>query len=247
MPYLGSAKGWKGLTWHSQHEIPDDLSEAAYRQLVASLLDQARGVEKGFKDLVTTALFATIGGLAGVTSLILGALLVASPFDLILNVALVALGLALPLLASAFWCTRIWSSTPQSRPGVTIVPYERGAELYRPGDPYRAPRASAPVGTKAVRVQSDFGVSSLWPALVASSVTFLGITTALWHSFWGAGVAFLVAVAVGFGFIFRSAATFFEQSVQFDPGSEGQNAPFWPGSPDDIVIEDGGDTLRWAR
>ncbi len=184
----------------------DDLSEEDYHTLTQEHLLQLSQSIQRVKDVIYSSLLVSLGGLGTLSFLVLGDLISLGSASLALRISLSAFAVALPLLAAAYWNVKIWHGAAEPSPKV----YRRASEaqvkqlgalrLYTPA-PGRFPKENEPF----TALVTELNFAGLLVILPAALVVFTGIVGALWHVFWIAAIAFVIAVIVGAVFIGRTA------------------------------------------
>ena len=178
--FLHSPSGTCIVPIIKKQAIPQGISDDDLRDLTRNCLDQLHQRVQRVKDIAYTSLLVTIGGLATLSFLLLGDLITLGRPDIALEVSLSAFAVTLPLLAATYLNLRIWRAMPV---------------------PEAAVRTASSVCSCSIRLPY-MQLLTIVPVIVT---TLVGVVSVLWHVFWIAGVAFIVAALLCCGFIIGSS------------------------------------------
>ena len=197
--------------------IPDNISEDDRQDLIKNGLKQLSQSAQESRDIIYSSLLVAAGGLATFSIVLLGSLITLGPLDVALQISLSAFAVVLPLLAASYWSLKIWYATLDSRPeahgGLTKEQEERlsAASDFSSGE-FRGEAKEYAVFLTTI------SYAQLLTFIPVSLIALVGIASILWHAFWIASVIFVIAVALGCGFIAwsfeqRSTLSFFNREA----------------------------------
>jgi hypothetical protein len=165
--------------------IPNGISDDERLTLIKNGLEQLQQTVQKVKDVVYSSFLVIIGGLATLSSLLLGALLPLGRPDLALQISLSAFAVALPLLAASYWSLKIWHAIPVPEPTINV--------------PHAAKSGND------TEEYADFSINLAYMQLLiivpVAIMALIGVFSVLWHLFWIASIVFVVAIFLSCVFI----------------------------------------------
>ena len=186
--------------------IPGEISEDDYQALIQKQLQKLRQDVQKAKDTIYSALLVALGGLGTLSFLVLGDLISLGSADLALRISLSAFAVALPLLAASYWNVKIWHGAvephPRIRSGLSQAEEEQLNAVHFYAESSGLARTG---GEKFVALLTNVDFAGLLMIVPAALIALIGLASALWHVFWIASLAFLVAVIIGCILIGRTA------------------------------------------